>query len=118
MMQSPIPGRAPADAAQLHTVLHAKLLASGTCRFGTVVCPGTPRSAAVPALQGPHFWDEAHSFQSYLDNFDGVAAAASADPRAVSGDASSNTFSYAVVGLRRVLALCFHRALVLNKSAS
>ena len=66
----------------------------------------------VPSLQGPHFWDEAHSFQSYLDNFDGVAAAASADARAISGDASSNTFSYALVGLRRAGALlspCFRR---------
>lgn len=51
-------------------------------------------------MQGPHFWDEPHSFQSYLDNFAGAAAAAAVDPRAVAGDASSNTFSYAAVGLR------------------
>ena len=56
-----------------------------------------------------------HSFQSYLDNFDGVAAAAAADPRAVSGDASSNTFSYALVGLRRAPALCCHPALCLHQ---
>ena len=59
-------------------------------------------------MQGPHFWDEPHSFQSYLDNFAGVATAAAVDPRAVAGDASSNTFSYAAIGLRCVprLARC------------
>ncbi|KAK9845960.1 hypothetical protein WJX81_006889 [Elliptochloris bilobata] len=70
------------------TDLHHKLLA----------LPSVVRTAN----KGPHFWDEVHSLQSYLENFDGVAAAAAADPCAIASDASSNTFSYAIIGLRGV----------------
>ena len=76
----------------------------------------TLSEGTLPALQGPHFWDEAHSFQSYVDNFERVAAAAGADPAAISGDASSNTFSYALVGLRRAPALCPRPALATDHS--
>ena len=50
--------------------------------------------------KGPHFWDEQHDFPWYLDLYDDVAAAAQTDPQVVSGDASSNTFTYAGVGIR------------------
>ena len=102
-------------------------VASSACqrhaRCRDVLCTGAQAAAqhrsALTARQrrsrqGPHFWDEAKSFGAYLDNFDGVAAATAAHPRAVAGDASSNTFSYAVVGLRHAahskVTQCRHRA--------
>ena len=52
--------------------------------------------------KGPHFWDEAHAFSWYLDLYADVAAATQTDPLVVSADASSNTFTYAGVGIRWV----------------
>ena len=56
--------------------------------------------------KGPHFWDEAHDFSWYLDLYADVAVATQTDPLAVSADASSNTFTYAGVGIRWVAPLC------------
>ena len=56
--------------------------------------------------KGPHFWDEAHDFPWYLDLYDDVAAASRGDPMVVSADASSNTFTYAGVGIRWVASSC------------
>ena len=57
------------------------------------------------ANKGPHFWDEHHTFASYLRLYGRSArklAAATAARRAVDilVDASSNTFSYSGVGVR------------------
>ncbi|KAK9829104.1 hypothetical protein WJX72_003914 [[Myrmecia] bisecta] len=50
--------------------------------------------------KGPHFWDEQHTFDWYLDIYQGFAAKLVQDPQLVTGDASSNTYSYTSVGIR------------------
>eukprot|EP00899_Mesostigma_viride_P013848 jgi/Mesvir1/22464/Mv18494-RA.1 len=51
--------------------------------------------------KGPHFWDEPHAWDWYVDLFAPVAQAALADPPTIiAGDASSNTFTYSGVGIR------------------
>lgn len=50
--------------------------------------------------KGPHFWDESHTFDWYLDVYEPVAKATVSNPQIVAGDASTNTFTYSGVGIR------------------
>ncbi|KAK9810890.1 hypothetical protein WJX73_005645 [Symbiochloris irregularis] len=58
------------------------------------------RSIIDSKNKGPHFWDEQHPFDWYLDIYSPVASAVVKDSNLVVGDASTNTFTYSGVGIR------------------
>ncbi len=84
-------------------------------RLGVPLIPGhVCFNGLPPAAQGPHFWDEAAypvrnkkfptrydgSFPAYVSIFDKAAARIHANKNAITGEASSNTFTAVFSHLR------------------
>jgi N-acetylgalactosamine 4-sulfate 6-O-sulfotransferase len=56
----------------------------------------------TPCMQGPHFWDERHTFDWYLNIYatSSVPVVKSDPANVIIGDASSNTLTFSGVGIR------------------